>query len=303
MGVGAGGPASPVTGHRTTGWCSMRSMGVLDVVFVVQFLLVSLIFLRAFTRSRVPGPDRSQRLTPLLAPPRSTPRRSTPRGGKHDDGNDDLLAAASALQSELEAQRRQLASEAESARSARTNEEAAFRARRREVLLDLHEHRRVANELKAAEPALRGRIEALRTELEHLDRRRPELTVEIHASTRTSRILRERVMHANRELTELRKDSERVRERLEADTERLVDLARRRALLRAETEELAALARTLQEATDTPQLLGMVTDGELRGSAARPVHRGGRRPSELPIGSDAQRTDSGPRTPARARAV
>lgn len=277
----------------------MRSMGVLDVVFFLQFSLVSLIFLRAFTRSRVPSPDRSQRLTPLPAP-----RRSTPRGGKLDDEHDDLLAASSALQSELEAQRRQLASEAESARSARTKEEAAFRARRREVVLDLHEHRRVAAELIAAEPALRGRVEALRTELEHLDRRRPELAVEILASTRTSRILHDRVTHASRELDELRKDSERVRERLESDTERLVDLARRRALLRAETEELAALARSLQQATDSPQLLGMVTDGELRGSAGRPLHHSGPRSSErLPIGSDEQRTNSGPGIPAWSRAV
>jgi len=228
--------------------------GVLQVILVTQLTLVSLFFLRALRRSA--------QLSRPVATPQATPK---PRSDA-----DDRSVGAEEL-ARLEAERDGLLSTLERLRAVQTKEEDAFRARRREVLLDLHEHRRVSNELSAIEPELRSRVDSLRTEVEHLERRLPELAAEVRASTRSSIALRGRVAAARLELEGLRRDHDRVRERLGADKERLGDLARRRALLRAETEELAALARSLQRVTGGTRLLSQVTDGELRDRSAQQV--------------------------------
>jgi chromosome segregation ATPase len=165
---------------------------------------------------------------------------------------------------DLEMQRSRLLSDLERLRAAHTREEADFRARRREVTIELHERRRISNELATAEPQLRERVAALRTGVEHLERRQPELSAEIDASKRSSNVLRERVVIARRELEELHKDRERVGTRLETELQRLRDLTCRRELLLAETEELAMLARRLQGVDGRTHLLSQVTDGEMR---------------------------------------
>jgi chromosome segregation ATPase len=223
---------------------------LLQVVLVVQLSLVSLLFLSALRRSARQHPTR-----PLpLERPAHRPRAEEP-------------ATDTETLEQLEEQRAQLLAELARIRSDQTKEEVAFRARRREVMLELHEDRRIANELNAAEPELRNRVESLRAEVEHLERRRPELAAEIQASTRSSTLLRGRIADARRELDEMRRDRDRLCERLEADKQRLSDLAKRRALLHAETEELAALARSLQPAAGVRRLLSQVTDGELRDAA------------------------------------
>jgi len=222
----------------------MLDGGSLLVALAVQFTLVSLVFMRALQRS-----GRQRRERPLRRPAAQIQTTPQPFDGPLPRGLDDLAAQRAILQSEIA-----------QIRSDQAQEEAAFRSRRSEVLLQLHEYQRRALELAAAEPALLDRVEALRHEVEHLDRRRPELAEEIRASTRMSMILRERLALARRELRELRRDRERMHECLQRDTEHLNDLARRRALLYAETEELSMLARTLQQAGGGLPLLSQLTE-------------------------------------------
>ena len=194
-------------------------------------------------------------------------RRRPPHPARTADVADRSAAHGSTEAAELadlEMQRSRLLSDLERLRAAHTREEADFRARRREVTLELHERRRISTELATAEPQLRDRVAALRTEVEHLERRQPELSAEISASTRSSFVVRERLGIARRELEELHKDRERVGTRLETELQRLRDLACRRELLLAETEELAMLARHLQGVDARTHLLSQVTDGDLR---------------------------------------
>jgi chaperonin cofactor prefoldin len=234
--------------------------GPLQVVLLLQLTIVSVVFLRALQRSA------------LLS--REIPRPQAPRrSGRPTRLSPSEVADRAAMAEELaalDAQRVAIATDLDRLRAAHTKEEAAFRARRREVMLDLHEQRRVCNELRAVEPELRSRVDALRADVEHLQRRRPALAAELRASVRSSRLLQGRLETARSELEALRRDRDRIHERLDEDKERLRDLARRRAVLRAETEELAALARTLQPAAGGPHLLARLTDGELRESRIRP---------------------------------
>jgi DNA repair exonuclease SbcCD ATPase subunit len=241
----------------------MLSTGFLEMVFVVQLVLVSLVFMRALRRTRSPRMHSQTRGVPPL--PRNI-ETGEPSTALRRAGADRSSATQGALLQheldELEAQRASLLDELAAIRSEQVAEESAFRARSREVLLQLHEHQRANNELATREAELEHRVAALRTEVDHLDRRRPEFAAEIRASTRVSTILRERIVLARRELDELQQDRDRVRERLNADTRRLNDLSRRRALLQAETEELALLARTLQRSIGGSPLLSQLTDSE-----------------------------------------
>jgi len=240
--------------------------GTLEIVLAIQTTFVTLLFLRALRRSaRLSRESAGRHRSPSTAP-RSSARPTSPRR-RPSDGED-----RSALEDEvtrLEEQRAALLAALDRIRAAQVKEEAEFRARRTEVLLDLHERRRVANELAGIEPDLYSRIASLRAEVEHLERRRPELAAEIRASTASSLVLRGRLATARHELAGLRRDRERVRQRLHTEGRRLRDLAHRRALLEAETEELATLARTLERATGGTGLLSRLTDGELRDRSAQ----------------------------------
>jgi hypothetical protein len=233
---------------------------LIPVALAVQVAFVSVLLLHALRRSVAqsrsktsPAPPSSRRRPPHTARTTGVADRSAAHG-----------STEAAELADLELQRSRLLSDLERLRAAHTREEADFRARRREVTLELHERRRISTELAAAEPQLRDRVAALRTEVEHLERRRPELSAEIDASKRSSNVLRERVVIARRELEELRKDRERVGTRLETELQRLRDLVCRRDLLLAETEELAMLARHLQGVDGRTHLLSQVTDGDLR---------------------------------------
>lgn len=262
-------PREERSNHCATTWpvCPVAAGGALmfgsefiQVALAVQVAFVSVLLLHALRRSVAQSRSRTS-----PAPTSSRRRPSNP--ARTADVADRSAAHGSTEAGELadlEMQRSRLLSDLERLRAANTREEADFRARRREVTLELHERRRISTELATAEPQLRDRVAALRTEVEHLERRRPELSAEIDASNRSSNVLRERVVIARRELEELHKDRERVGTRLETELQRLRDLACRRELLLAETEELAMLARHLQGVDGRTHLLSQVTDGDLR---------------------------------------
>ena len=233
---------------------------LIPVALAVQVAFVSVLLLHALRRSVAQSRSKT-------SPAPTSSRRRPSKPARTTDVADRSAAHASTEAEELadlEMQRSRLLSDLERLRAAHTREEADFRARRREVTLELHERRRISTELATAEPQLRDRVAALRTEVEHLERRQPELSAEIDASKRSSNVLRERVMIARHGLEELHKDRERVGTRLETELQRLRDLACRRELLLAETEELAMLARHLQGVDARTHLLSQVTDGDLR---------------------------------------
>jgi len=250
-------------------------------LFVAQFTVVCIVLLRAFVRA---GQRRDQPGAPALATLPGDHPTSRPRTA--DDGRP---ATAPELV-ELEAERRRLLTDIEQARTTQAREEAEFRARRRAVMVALHRDRQAALELTAAEPALRERVDALRTEVEHLERRHPELTEEIRASIEASTVVRGRLEQARDELAMLHRDRARLCARLDEERARLRDLANRRALLEAETEALTSLARVHQEAVGEPRLLSLVTDGDFRDDPERP-------------GPERSRTDQGELTPVSLRVV
>lgn len=234
----------------------MTTSDFLQVVLAVQLMVVTALFLsalrRSATQSRRPASDPVPRAGLALHP---TAQRQT-------DAIEQPAWAEGLVH--LEEQRSRLLAELTRMRASQVEEERVFRARRREVVLDLHEHRRIATALTAAEPELRARIAELHAEVEHLERRQPELEAEIRASTRSSIVLHGRVGVARRELDELQKDRARIASRVDEEMQRLRDLARRRVLLLAETEELATIARGLQRVNGGTRLLSQLTDGELR---------------------------------------
>jgi len=234
--------------------------GTLQLALVLQTTFVAMLFLSALRRSA--------RLTREPADPHRSPSTATrstarPTSGRRDPSDDADRSVLADEVARLEDQRAALLADIDRIRVAQVKEETEFRARRREVLLDLHERRRVATELAAIEPDLLIRIAALRAEVEHLERRLPELADEIRATTASSLVLRERIVTARHALAGLRREQEWARRRLRADGRRLRDLAHRRALLEAETEELATFARALEQVTGDTGLLTRITDGEL----------------------------------------
>ncbi len=246
-------------------------MGVLDVptlIFIMTLALVSVFLLHALARAdrlrrtREPGPSGAPARGELRGHSTEQPQAEHRRHETEHEGPRSLDGLA-----ELEAERSRIAAALEIERAARTREEAEFRARRREVMLALHRDRRESMTLHASESALRERVASLRTEVDHLERRLPELKAQLRASTEASTLLDERLTQARRDLHGLRLEHQRVCSRLDAEIERLGDLRRRRALLEAETEELTTLARMHEEATEEPRLLALITDGELRRSA------------------------------------
>jgi hypothetical protein len=241
--------------------------GSFALVLVVQIAVVSAVLLRALVMAhgqpREPGRPGAPHGDPALA-------RSRGPAGMQASPTTAEVARAAAQLADLEAERSRLMTRLEHERSARSKEEVEFRARRREVALAVHRHRQAALELAAEEPDLREKVLTLRAEVEHLERRRPELADEIRASDLTSRVVHERITLARDELADLQRDHARIRCLLDEELQRLRDLVRRRALLQAETEALVASARAHQDAVDGSPLLSLVTDGELHASSAGP---------------------------------
>jgi outer membrane murein-binding lipoprotein Lpp len=238
---------------------------IIQVTFVVQLALITVYLLLALVRA--------QRLRRDATPPSDhSPQPvglqwSSPEGVTRvtNGVGDNDIAEARALKADCD----RLARSLEKMRAEHAAEEEHFRARRREALLEMHEHRRITAELGEIEPKLQERVDGLRAQVEHLEHRRVALAAEVSASLRTSAALRDRAILAQRELASLRLDRERVGRRIRSDGQRLRDLARRRAVLRAETEELAALLELLQKLADQPRTLTFLSDGELREAAAR----------------------------------
>jgi len=240
--------------------------GVVQVTFLVQLVLVSAFFLVAALRVR-----RSRTL------PRSEPldgpghQQRASWSGSHGGPARRIEADATQPEDELallDTERDRLVGELERLRAAHAQEESLFRERRREVLLEMHEHRRIAADLCAEEPHLQEHVRSLRAEVDHLEHRRVSLAAEVEASIEKSSALRQRIVLAQRELAARRLDRERVERRIRSEAERLRDLAQRRNLLRAETAELAALLDLLQQLSGQSGTLTFLSDGELRPARA-----------------------------------
>jgi predicted RNase H-like nuclease (RuvC/YqgF family) len=233
----------------------MRS-GVVQMAFIVQLVLVTGFFLRAGLRTRRIRPSAVPTAIVTATPPRA-----------RIDGPSVVAEPKQARIERLAEECARLTRDLELLRAARAAEEASFRARRLEALMEMQEHRRVSAVLGAEEPQLQGRVKELRAEVEHLEHRRSALAAEIAASAQTSSALRDRTALAQRELTSLHLDRERVGRRIRSDGQRLRDLTLRRELVRAETEELAALLELLQQLSGQPGTLTSLSDGEIRGGS------------------------------------
>ena len=239
-----------------------------QILLVGQVVLVTLFLLAALVRAR------RQRQAPLPSAEASDSAHAPVRGGillpppsrAAQSPTGDATVAPGGAVGELEAELARLAGDLAQLRAAHAEEEAHFRMRRREALLEMQDYRRITSGLSAEEPQLRSRVEQLRADLGHLEHRRSALAAEIAASVETSKVLRDRTLLAQRELASLCLDRERVARRIRSDGERLRDLARRRAVLRAETQELNALLEMLQRLADQPESLTALTDGEVRSS-------------------------------------
>jgi chromosome segregation ATPase len=236
--------------------------GVVLVTFVAQLLLVSAFLLLAVRRART---SRTSTL-PGRARVEPHPLRAARRGVRPDrDATiDSRVRGAHDELALLAEERERLVRELELLRAEHAKEESHFRRRRREVLLEMHEHRRITTGLRAEELPLREHVRNLRAEVDHLEHRSVSLAEEVAASIEKSAALRQRIIVSQRELTSRRLDRERVERRIRSAAEHLRDLARRRALLRAETEELAALLELLQQLSGQPETLTALSDGELR---------------------------------------
>jgi len=250
--------------------------GILQATFIAQSAFVTVFLLLALIRA---GRSRSERATTRATTvarqvgPHLVAKVDAPASlhGVNVEVDVELEALAS-----LEAERQRLTAALSNLRAAHIEEEASFRARRREALLELHEHRRLTAELVAVEPDLPHRVADLRLEVEHLEDRRGALGSEVRASVRTSAALRDRAAHVQREIASLRLDRDRLGQRLHTDSERLRDLAHRRTVLEAESSELTALLEMLQQLADQPQSLTYLSDGEFRSeSRARGGDRSG----------------------------
>lgn len=236
--------------------------GVVLVTFVAQLLLVSAFLLLAVRRART---SRTSTL-PGRARVEPHPLRAARRGVRpgRDATIDSCVRGAHDELALLADERDRLEREAELLRAEHAREESHFRRRRREVLLEMHEQRRITTALRAEELPLREHVRNLRAEVDHLEHRSVSLAEEVAASIEKSAALRQRIIVSQRELASRRLDRERVERRIRSAAELLRDLARRRALLRAETEELAALLELLQQLSGQTQTLTSLSDGELR---------------------------------------
>jgi chromosome segregation ATPase len=236
--------------------------GVAQVSFIVQLLLVSTFFLLAVLRVRSPGtPARPAR-------PRVDrhPLRAARRAARRDrDASTDAGVRRSEEELALLAEERdRIARELELLRAEHAQEESHFRRRRREVLLEMHEYRRITTGLRAEEPHLQEHVQSLRAEVDHLEHRCVSLAAEVDASIAKSAALHERIGTSKRLLDSRHLDRERVERRIGIETAFLRDLARRRAVLRAETDELMALLDLLQQLSGQPATLTSLSDGGLR---------------------------------------
>jgi len=268
--------------------------GLLQTAFFAQLVFVTGFFLLAAARTRRldrTGAD----VDPRDAVSRDEHRRDAPARSRFL-GRAALAGEAPAEYEtlvRLDEERARLTRGIEALRAAHAEEEQSFRARRRDVMLELHEHRRILSQLSDEKPQLQERVERLRAEVEHLEHRRSSLTDEIDASIRTSTALRDRAVLAKREIATLRLDRERVERRIRSNGQRLRDLAQRGDVLRAETAELSALLDLLQQLADQPTTLTFLSDGSLREDAT------GRRRAEGQRGQRVERSlVAGPDLPA-----
>jgi len=239
---------------------------IVQIAFVVQFAVVSAVLLSALIRAQRSRPAPADGSLAGLAGAQLRLRR--PVRGRPATGSMSAVVTETdeAELAALRAERAALQGQIDRIRAAQAEEELSFRARRREALLELYDHRQRSTELSKELPPLEDLACRLRAEVEHLEHRRTALLAEVSASGRTSVVLRERAANVRREIASLRIDRDRLGQRLHRDGERLRDLARRRAVLQAESEELMALLDLLQRLADQPESLTHLSDGELRGS-------------------------------------
>jgi predicted nucleic acid-binding Zn-ribbon protein len=242
----------------------MMVQGAVHATFVVQLALVTAFFLLAAVRTRRIRRSGVSEVTPTVMP-----RRARSDGPSVPDEPEE------ARLERLAEERERLTRDLERLRAAHADEEASFRTRRREALLEMQEYRRISAALGAELPGLQDRMKELRAEVEHLEHRRSALADEIVASAQTSSALRDRTALAQRELASLHVDRERVARRIRSDGQRLRDLSQRRELVRAENEELSALLDLLQQLSGQPGTLTSLSDGELRGGRAVRAHVAG----------------------------
>jgi len=226
------------------------TQGQIQLMFLLQVAFVGVLFLHAAARARA-GARRVHSAPPTpVSTPATRSAQSLRRNDRSEkaagDGEAGLWADIEALQARYD----ELTSLLAHQRAVQEREDAAFRMRRREIALKIREHRRIADELAAVLPELEQKVQRLRAESEHLQRRRGALAAEVKASAYVSGSLRQRSTSVRREIAELQLRRDRLRLQLIERSDELRDLARRRAVIEAETGELDALLTLLQQLAD-----------------------------------------------------